>query len=482
MLKVLYYNWTDYRSPRGGGVTVYLRNLLAALSKNEEISPVFLSSGDIYSPFSSQPYIRSAQSDDTSLCPTYELVNSPVPAPGSLLAHNLHSYLNVNDNRVLDLIRQFIINQGGFDVIHFHNIEGLPLNVLKIKEYFPNTKIIFSLHNYFPFCPQVQLFQYHKGSCCKSFKGGLECGRCRNKIISPEWFIEPMNLWFRHQSIATQLTAPWLRYKSSRLAQKLLSAAEQQNNPQIYKDFRHNNISFLNNYTDKILAVSKRVRDIAEDFGITPSLLEVAYIGTDFADVAPLRKRSSDRDECFFTIAYLGYARAAKGFFFLLSALENLPEETSRRMNMRFAARYIREVVNSDRLEQLKKRFHQVEIMDGYQREDLPKILTGVDLGIVPVIWEDNLPQVAIEMAAHGVAVLASDFGGASELSTSPYFRFRGNDQLDFMKRLQFIMKHREILDDYHRLRRPLTNMLQHIRLLQEVYLDSNYERYKITG
>ena len=470
MLKVLYYNWTDCQSSRGGGVTVYLRNLINALRGNRKICPVFISAGDVYSPFSFKPYIRPLKSRVNSDCPAFELVNSPVPAPGTLLVHNLHNYLDQSDCTVLELLRKFIIEQGGFDVIHFHNLEGLPLNVLKIKEYFPGLKIIFSLHNYFPFCPQVQLFQNHNQCRCKSFRGGLECGRCRRKPLDPQWFIEAMTLWFEPGSIRPQLLKPWLKFKSAHLAEKLLSIKAQRNLPQTYKEFRRLNIAFINRYVDKILAVSQRVADLATGYGIRPDLLEVAYIGTDYAGIKPFAPAFKPEDSSCFTLAFLGYARAAKGFFFLLSALEQLPDEMSAQINLRFAARYIYDAVPPQRLQKLRQRFHRLEISDGYRRGELPKLLTDVDLGVVPVIWEDNLPQVAIEMAACGVAVLASDFGGASELSSSPYFRFRGNDTADFIAHLSYIFNHRDVLAEYHRMRRPLTTMSRHISQLAESY------------
>lgn len=471
MLKVLYYNWTDYRSPRGGGVTVYLRNLVASLSGSREISPFFLSSGDVYSPFSAKPYIRELKDKKNSSCPVFELVNSPIPAPGALLSNNLQTYLNTSDTTILELFRRFIIRQGGFDVIHFHNLEGLPLNILKIKEYFPQTKIFFSLHNYFPFCPGVQLFQHHKECRCQNFRGGEECALCHHKPLKTDWFVEPLSHWFSHNSIWPKLLKPWLKYKSKRLAGNLLSLNRSLNSPQVYKDFRRQNIAFLNLYADKILAVSARVRQIAVEYGIKPHLLEVAYIGTDYAEVN-LRKHSLvTTTKSVFTMAFLGYARAAKGFFFLLSALEKLPPEVSSRINLRLAARHIYQAVDKERLRKLRQRLHSLKIFDGYQREDLPQLLKGVDLGVVPVIWEDNLPQVAIEMAVHGVAVLASDFGGASELSASPYFRFQGNNQADFIEKLLFIQAHPEVLENYHQNRRPLTTMPQHLEQLTEIYL-----------
>lgn len=482
MVKVLYYNWTDYRSTRGGGVTVYLKNLLAELNNNEEIEPVFLSSGDVYSPFSNHPYIRPVTSLSQNDCPSFELVNSPVPAPASQLANNLHNYLAIQDTRILDILRNFIIDQGGFEVIHFHNLEGLPLNVLQLKEYFPHTKIFFSLHNYFPFCPQVQLFQHHHGQSCCGNRHGQECTECRNKELKSDWFEMRLASWFAPGSIWPRVLKLWLKIKSVYLAHKLLAVSSTQNTAAVYEQFCRLNISYINRYIDKVLTVSHRVYEIAATQGISSNLLEVAYIGTDYAKTKPSLVSLSKHSGKNFTMAYLGYARKAKGFDFFLSALEQLPDETAAIIHLKIAARYLDEALDPSRLQQMQRRFHKVEIFDGYRREELPHLLSDVDLGIVPVIWEDNLPQVAIEMAAHGVPVLASDYGGASELSASPYFRFKGNNIKDFNSHLLYIISHREVLAEYHHLQLPLITMQQHIDYLKKLYHPAELELLPVAG
>ena len=44
--------------------------------------------------------------------------------------------------------------------------------------------------------------------------------------------------------------------------------------------------------------------------------------------------------------------------------------------------------------------------------------------GVVPVLWHDNLPQVAIEMHARHIPLLTSDMGGAQELGNCPEMVF----------------------------------------------------------
>jgi glycosyltransferase involved in cell wall biosynthesis len=76
----------------------------------------------------------------------------------------------------------------------------------------------------------------------------------------------------------------------------------------------------------------------------------------------------------------------------------------------------------------------------------MSQILADVDLGIVPVLWEDNLPQVAIECVASGVPILTSDRGGAQELLGCPDLVFRAGSCRDFYARLEAILENPSIL------------------------------------
>ncbi len=79
----------------------------------------------------------------------------------------------------------------------------------------------------------------------------------------------------------------------------------------------------------------------------------------------------------------------------------------------------------------------------------LHNILTGVNLGVIPALWEDNLPQVAIEMVAFGVPILSSSAGGASELTRSDAFRFNVGDTEDFLKKIYAIVDQEVSLDEF---------------------------------
>ena len=106
-----------------------------------------------------------------------------------------------------------------------------------------------------------------------------------------------------------------------------------------FKKFRIKNIQYINVYMDQILAVSKRVLEIAVYFGIDYNKIKVSYIGTEVAYKqkgfcsAPYKREP-------FRICYLGYMRTVKGFYFLLDALEAIPDEIACKIAVTIASKY----------------------------------------------------------------------------------------------------------------------------------------------
>ncbi len=68
-----------------------------------------------------------------------------------------------------------------------------------------------------------------------------------------------------------------------------------------------------------------------------------------------------------------------------------------------------------------------------YDPADIPKLLVGRDVGVVPSVWWDNGPQTLIEMLNTGLPVLGAGLGGIPDLIRHEQngMLFRGNDRQD---------------------------------------------------
>ena len=454
MKKVLIYNWARIDGIEGGGVTIYARNLINGLISSGEYSVTFLSSGRAYDT-SKGAYIRRIDNNVNSKLKSYEIVNSPILAPAEQCAKNIRNYLN--DNTLLPLLSDFIKINNGFDVIHFNNLEGLSVDVLRLKEIFPDMRIVYTLHNYFPFCSKVSLWQNantsHPHNCNK--KSYAECINCYNK---KNYFITRMQRKFEMKIIG-------------RLGSFINKIYQDDGEAELYKMFTDENINYISKYVDTVLAVSKRVSEIAVEYGLPEEKVAISYIGTKVAEKAKY-KCTEEFDGNVLKIAYMGYMRHDKGYYFLIDSLKQMPEKYAKRIEVKIVAKHnkLRNYKELKEIKTLNSRYNRITVVDGYNFDNQELILKDVHLGIVPVLWEDNLPQVAIEQIAYGVPVLVSNFGGAKELFRDDHFVFKAGDPSDFISKLMYIMDNKEILPMFWNSVNNLTTIDEHVKEIKQYY------------
>ncbi|OIQ44737.1 MAG: glycosyltransferase [Roseobacter sp. MedPE-SW] len=494
-MRILYYNWVDYldEENRGGGVSQYQRNILSALDEQENVDAVFLSAGISYDLRKRPPrWEKSRHGPARGRDRRFEIVNSAVLSPAHF---SFGSATQISDPATEACFYSFLEATGPYDIVHFNNLEGLPARVLELKSRFPQTRVVLSLHNYYPFCPQVNLW-YQERETCTDFKGGQRCGQCLPHAHNQKQLRLAHGLAYRLKSagISSQSRLFELLYQPTirlgrRLAMTVKGIRQTMQRPKTgvaagahrppassspFAKRREEMVDLINTHCDQVLAVSDFTGKIARGLGVRPDILQTSYIGTShagsFAKTAPRALPIQETEVL--TLGYLGYMRRDKGFFFLLEALKSLPQPTAKRIRLLVAAGR-GDAQTMSELFELGRDLAGLAYFDGFTQADLPNILSQIDLGVVPVLWNDNLPQVAIEMHANHIPLLTSDLGGAQELSNCPEMTFRAGDIASFQTRLQAVLNDEVDLDAYWAGARRPTSMAEHLVKLAEVYRPS---------
>lgn len=451
-MRILYYNWADYLDPekRGGGVSVYQRNLVKTLSQREGIETGFLSAGLAYRVRSSRPHVVRQKGAGPR---RWVLVNSGTLAPSHA---GFAAPEQLDHAATVQAFAEFVARTGPWDVIHFNNLEGLPASVLSLKERFPETRFILSLHNYYPFCPQVNLWHAERETC-DDYHAGTLCARCLvaqpsarsvRATYATGWALTRRGLGpgspFYDRIFRPAAGSAWRavkRLKARRhhagpafeaavaLAEVPVEVPPGAGPGEAFVRRRARMVALINAHCDHVLCVSDRVRQIALHHGIHASRLQTQYIGTaEAAEWHYTKPRASFlKPDGTLHLAYLGYMRRDKGFLVLMQALAALPRDQAQRLQVTIAARS-GEAEPMAAMQALEGHVGRLRHVDGYTHEGLNDLLRDVDLGMVPVLWEDNLPQVAIEMHARHIPLLTSDRGGAQELGRCPSLVFRAGD------------------------------------------------------
>ena len=457
--RVLIYNWVPYDNKwnYGGGVTVYCRNLINEIrKKNPDVTIYFLSSGFAYDASSLKTYIRKIDTNDN--VHNYEIVNSPIPAAQDNMFVNPCAAIK-NDN-LKEVFSEFIKIYGHFDAIHFNNIEGISLDVLDLKKEYPDTRFIFSIHNYVPMCVHGFYYMRHKHCNCNTNHTGKDCMDCtrinmKRNIANATYERGKFNI------------KPEKCYSSRKWINNFgLDILDCDTNEEHILDFSNSAISKINENCDSILAVSKRVYEIAAQCGFDTSKTEVSYIGTKVARNQLGKRAYPVKDK--FKLVFLGndINYEEKGYPFLLEALSKMPADQAFEIDIVLT---VRQKEHAEIYTMLKN-FHSVTVYNGYTHAELPEIFEGCNLSIVPVLWEDNLPQIAIESVAYGIPVLASSAGGASELTSSDLFKFEAGNEKDMLDKLIHLVEHPEDLDEFYKHHTGLVTMSQHWNEIKKYY------------
>lgn len=467
-MRVLFYNWVSPFDPekRGGGVSAYER-ALAAVLKTEGIEAGWLNSGLAQDLRPGPP--RWEAGGPGQFC----LVNARPFAP---------SHLSFGDPEQIShppteaAFAACLAATGPWDVIHFNNLEGLPAEALKIARAHA-ARVVVMLHNYYPFCPQVNLWFQERESCTTD-RGGAACGACllhpppsRRRLalalaqkLSVQTGPRGLRLYRRGTAVLRTIRAIRAGRQAGRPPEIPVLAQAQS---RALAGRRARMVELLNTHCDVILCVSERVRVLAADFGLRRDLLAVCRIGTPDAARPPAPPRPLLDDRGHLTLAYAGYMRRDKGFFFLLEALEQLPADLAPRISLVLAAR-LSDPALRPRLLALGQRLGGLTWANGYQREDLDRILAPASLGVVPVLWEDNLPQVALEMHLRGLALLTSDRGGAHEPGNCPALTFPAGDIAAFHQRLAAVLQGEITRADYGKGGAAPPDLQSHLRALRQ--------------
>lgn len=488
-MRVLYYNWVDYLDPagRGGGVSLYQRMLMQHMRSAAGIDVSFLCSGLAHRLRPAPPFWQPLDNGGDGKSPfRFTLVDSRPISPSH---HSFGRVEQISHEPTEQAFAGFLEAEGPFDIVHFNNLEGLPARVLALKERFSPTRFVLSLHNYYPFCPQVNLWR-REAEHCADFQQGQACVTCLPFRPDPEKVrlanavshtldgigLRPgVALYDKGVRPAMRGASAGFRRLASRRRGAAQSGTEENPAPRAsglsFAKRRADMVDLINRYCDHVVCVSERTAEIAEHFGVDRRIIVTMPIGTDHAERYKELTSSPNlpREDGTVTLAYLGYMRRDKGFFFLLDALEALPVDVKARIRLLIAAS-TRERGTEERLSKLGSAFASFNHVNGYDRDKMDALLSNVDLGVIPSLWEDNLPQVALEMHARRIPLLVSDRGGARELGRCPSMVFRAGDSADFAARIRSVLDGELDLERYWEGASVPASPEEHVRRMEEIY------------
>lgn len=518
-MRILLVNWAPIAkgAAAGGGVNGYCQALalelvrlgheVISLSGGTKFEPAPDASGSGARPSREPGPQRLARREDWRGIQVHELVNSPVLAPSI-------NQFNDPTGEIAHAELERLV--AGFaaalepDIVHLHNIEGFTAGCVgAMRNARPGLRVVFSLHNYHTLCPQVYLL---RGGCfpCHDFDNGHACVDCvpgpdpavaRRRLMAGKGPYAPVFQFLpdpiRRVLWRLPLAHAAARAIKSRLRRRPRPIARDPEEPHPawvpltnsinpppasdkppndYARRRDAMITMLNT-CDDVLAVSEFVRRKFVSMGVDAARVRTQHIGTRLGDLAARHPRvepsvitGPDGNLRPIRLVFLGFNNYAKGLPMLADTLDLLVPEVLRRFHLTIHAQGGQTIRH--RFRRLRPRLAGMDFHEGYAFEDIPRLVAGADLGVVPSVWWDNAPQTVFEFLACGVPVLGADLGGIPDFIRDGHngILFRGNDRYDLARRLAAIARRPQVLADLRDNVRPTKTIAEHARELLGLY------------
>lgn len=314
-------------------------------------------------------------------------------------------------DRHIESIFQQTLREWQPDLVHFQHCIGLSASLLEVAA---RTEIphLLTLHDYWFICSRVQLL-HRQGHICPGPIGNVDCSDC---TISPDDFLRPLKGTWLYRVLRSRLNDYTKRRILGALSRAMpglpMARPEQALSP--YRERDRYMLSLLGN-TPLMLTPSKFVRDLYIKHSVPESQIQVLPLGL---ELSPWHAASPNKPnpENGLRVGYLGSLLRHKGVHILVRAFRQLRTPGSTLQIHGFAMPgdpYV------GQLRRLASQDQRVKAMGGYQQKDLPGILSGIDVVVIPSLWHETFSIVAREALLSGTPVVAFEIGALPEVIDS---------------------------------------------------------------
>ncbi len=294
------------------------------------------------------------------------------------------------------------------DLVHYHSFATFSMGIAEEVER-AGIPSLYTSHNYWPLCPRIYLISKDLVRCDGPSSDGRKCAAC---------------LGFPDQ---VDGYAHRLKQGQERIGRRV----------------------------DRHLAVSRRVRELFVANGHDPERIHVLHQALDTVDalwatVGAVRPWGGDPTRPL-RVGFFGSVVEHKGVHVLANALQRFdPTQLEAHVFGAGPSAYAQVLHQLDQRQMLTYHGH-------YEAAELPDLLRQVDLVVIPSIWDECGPLVAVEALAARCPVIGSRLGGLPDFVEDGLngLLFEPGDAAGLANALGRFILHPELLETMQRAIRP---------------------------
>jgi glycosyltransferase involved in cell wall biosynthesis len=402
-VRILHVGW-GFSPWRPGGLIFYAEDLMRAQARHGH-DVTYLLSGRHY-PGLRGPRLRRWSRDGVSMV---EVVNPPIVVG---LERGTRTPERDTEEPRIEAIFERALREERPDVVHVQELLGFPSSILELAKR-AGVPVVMTLQDYFPLCATVRLLD-GDGRVCLRRDVGEDCAERNAAAPADAAHLVRHTLHFelergkarvpglRRLSLAPLrgLVEPLVR----RAAGSALPGSASELPRDGFQRRRDVNLSRLGG-VDRLIAQSTRVEEIYRALGVENDSLGTLHLTLAHIDRIAPREPRGERRLTFATLG--GLIGPSKGSKLMLRTLEVL-HEAGHAGSFRLIVFGPVHVDAAPRV----ARFSEVELYGEYDRWELDGLLDGIDVGIMPSVWEEAYGFAGVELLAKGIPIVANRIGG----------------------------------------------------------------------
>lgn len=284
-----------------------------------------------------------------------------------------------------------VIKENNIGIVHFHSIQGLGANLIKLSLN-KGLKTILTMHDFWWDCPM---------------------------------------LFLNDEYLSSQPAKNHQKYCNSIMSKDAL------NNRKKYL------YDVLNNKDLIITTVSKTMKKSLEYIGL-PRASEYLCIENGLNKLLDKNIIKNTKNHNIVQFGYFGGENLSKGFDLIIKASKYLKYNINNfEINLFGINRpIIKSIINYNFLQKYHLKLNGI-----YKNEDLPKILSSIDIVLVPSRMYESFSLIAREALINKKIVISSGMGGLSELKNKKHITYNKLSSCDLAKKMFYTIKNLEELN-----------------------------------
>lgn len=318
------------------------------------------------------------------------------------------------------------------DVVHITSCMTLSASVINAAKD-QDIPVVLTLTDFWFICPRISLLRSN-GSLCNGLTSDWECLKC---LTANTKAYRGLNAVMPEAATATVLK--WVsRHPTLSKRRGLRGMALDMEDR---KKYLENALKMV----DYISAPSKSLSDTIENSAVTQPI-RVIQSGH---DLSWLKEDSFKIESRIIRIGYIGQIIPLKGVHVLVSAFVDSEVNKDAKLVI-----YGSTEKDSEYMAELKAMLKAkpevpIKFAGGFPHEQLGKVLSEIDVLIVPSLWMENNPRVIQEAFASKTPVIASNVGGISEFVQHGIngLLFERGDADDLARQLQILVDEPGLLE-----------------------------------